>query len=101
MLFFVSHALRLSVVLCAVVASVSAQASNDDAAGKEIYITAPACDSYQCINHWHRGATHDITWLNAPSGGLKIKLVPEEGTSGLKSCEPEALLGTFLPLRTA
>lgn len=64
----------------------AAQVSNDDPRGKEIYIISPACDSYKCQVSWKQGSTQTITWLNAPKGGLKIQLVPENGQSG-SSCE--------------
>lgn len=81
---FLPLLLLLAVTFCSTL--VNAQASNDDPTGKEIYIVSPACDSYQCKNYWKRGKTYEITWLNAPKGGLKIQLEPENDSS-LPTCE--------------
>ncbi|CAO1624530.1 unnamed protein product [Sympodiomycopsis kandeliae] len=72
MKFLTSSLLLLSSVLFS---SVAGQASNDDPTGKEIYMTSPSCDHYQCKVVWKTGSTQQITWLNAPKGGLKIQLL--------------------------
>lgn len=63
--------------------SVMAQASNDDPNGKVLYVNYPSCGYYKCSVTWKRGQRVYINWLNAPKGGLKIQLAPQEGVTGL------------------
>lgn len=75
----------LAATLLAFSATVFAQASNDDPRGKTLYVNAPSCDHWKCQVVWSPGQNVYVNWLNAPKGGLKIQLVPEEGTTGLKT----------------
>jgi len=62
-----------------------AQASNDDPRGKILYVNYPSCDYYQCQVTWHPGQATYVNWINAPKGGLRIQLEPQEGTTGLRT----------------
>lgn len=71
--------------LLSLVALSWAQASNDDPRGKLLYVNYPSCDQYKCQVIWRPNQSVYVNWLNAPTGGLKIQLVPQEGTTGLKT----------------
>lgn len=73
----------LAAALLALCATVLAQASNDDPHGKILYVNYPSCDSWRCQVTWHPNEAVYVNWLNAPKGGLKIQLVPQDGTTGL------------------
>lgn len=75
----------LAATLVAFSAAVLAQASNDDPRGKVLYVNYPSCDHWKCQVIWHPNQSVYVNWLNAPKGGLKIQLVPEEGTTGLQT----------------
>lgn len=75
----------LLTTLLSLFAFTSAQASNDDPRGKVLYVNYPSCDHYQCQVIWRPNQSVYVNWLNAPAGGLKIQLTPQEGTTGLKT----------------
>lgn len=62
-----------------------AQASNDDPRGKVLFVNYPSCDSWRCKVTWRRGQSVYVNWLNAPKGGLRIQLAPQDGTHGLQT----------------
>lgn len=64
---------------------VLAQASNDDPRGKVLYVNYPSCDYYKCKVTWRPGQSVYVNWLNAPKGGLRIQLAPQDGTTGLST----------------
>lgn len=62
-----------------------AQASNDDPNGKVLYVNYPSCDYYRCQVTWKHDQAVYVQWLNAPRGGLRIQLAPQDGTTGLQT----------------
>ncbi|PWN44322.1 hypothetical protein IE81DRAFT_310858 [Ceraceosorus guamensis] len=70
------------VALSSLVASVTAQAENDNPNGKVLYVSDPHCNSYQCRIHWKRNHTYFVNWINPPKGEkLSVKLIPETDQS--------------------
>lgn len=79
---------RLTTLLTTLILTSTAvlgQASNNDPHGKVLYVNYPSCDFYQCTVTWHQGESVYVNWLNAPKGGLRIQLAPQEGVEGLKT----------------
>ncbi|PWZ00234.1 hypothetical protein BCV70DRAFT_107176 [Testicularia cyperi] len=72
-------------VSAALFGSVAAQVENDNPSGKTLYVNYPSCDSYKCQVIWRPGQNVYVNWLKAPKGSLKIELMPQEGTTGLKT----------------
>ncbi|CDS01794.1 uncharacterized protein SPSC_06457 [Sporisorium scitamineum] len=62
-----------------------AQASNDDPRGKILYVNYPSCDYYRCQVTWYQNQSVYVNWLNAPKGGLRIQLAPQDGVTGLQT----------------
>lgn len=62
-----------------------AQASNDDPHGKVLYVNYPSCDYWRCQVTWYQKQSVYVNWLNAPKGGLKIQLAPQDGVTGLQT----------------
>ncbi|KAJ9479493.1 ATP-dependent RNA helicase DBP5 [Pseudozyma hubeiensis] len=62
-----------------------AQASNDNPNGKILYVNYPSCSYYRCQVTWTAGSANYVNWLNAPKGGLRIQLEPQDGTTGLQT----------------
>ena len=71
--------------LSALCGAVLSQASNDDPRGKELYVNFPSCSYYRCEVIWHTNESVYVNWLNAPRGGLRIQLAPQDGTTGLQT----------------
>ncbi|CEH16063.1 hypothetical protein CBOM_05938 [Ceraceosorus bombacis] len=70
------------VAFSSLVASVTAQAENDNPNGKVLYVSDPHCNSYQCRIHWKRNHTYFVNWINPPKGEkLSVKLIPETDQS--------------------
>ncbi|EPQ28206.1 uncharacterized protein PFL1_04034 [Pseudozyma flocculosa PF-1] len=63
---------------------VAGQVENDDPRGKVLFVSEPSCDSWRCQVKWRQGTKHRVNWFNPPRGKVSIKLVPQEGTTGLK-----------------
>ncbi|SJX63251.1 uncharacterized protein SRS1_14084 [Sporisorium reilianum f. sp. reilianum] len=75
----------LSTLLVLYTSLVRAQASNDDPHGKVLYVNYPSCDYYRCQVTWYQNQSVYVNWLNAPKGGLKIELAPQDGVTGLQT----------------
>ncbi|TKY85506.1 hypothetical protein EX895_005668 [Sporisorium graminicola] len=75
----------LSTLFAVCTTLVLAQASNDDPRGKELYVNYPSCDYYRCQVTWYQKQSVYVNWLNAPKGGLKIQLAPQDGVTGLQT----------------
>lgn len=89
---FTTSLVSLLSLACAMLPAASAHTSEVTAdfasRATDIYMTNPACEYYQCRVSWARGEKVKISWLEAPKGGLKIELVPEQ--KGLKTRECHA-----------
>ena len=75
----------LTVLLGVASTVVVGQASNDDPQGKVLYVNYPSCSYYRCQVTWRQNEAVYINWLNAPRGGLRIQLTPQDGTTGLQT----------------
>ncbi|ORY86019.1 hypothetical protein BCR35DRAFT_351574 [Leucosporidium creatinivorum] len=51
----------------------------DDASGKTLYITEPACGYYQCFVDWTQGESVAVNWLGPPAGDVSVQLISTNG----------------------